>query len=76
MPTVTVRISEEDKRRLAKHGRISDAVREAVRRYLDSGASDEALQRIRALQLNDRAGTPPEEIVRMIREGRYSDSGR
>ena len=74
MPVVTVRISEEDKRRLAKRGRISDVVREAVRRYLDSEDSEEVLLRLRALQRKDRVSTSPEEIVRMIKEERHRDS--
>lgn len=76
MPMVSVRLSEEEKRRLAKHGNVSDAIREAVRKYLDSEDSDEVFERLRLLQERDRVTTPPEEIVRMIREDRYRDSGR
>lgn len=76
MPTVTVRISEEDRRRLAKRGRISDAVREAVRRYLDSEDSEEVFRRLKALQQKDRVRTTPDDIVRMIKEDRYHDSDR
>ena len=74
MPTVTVRISEEDRRRLAKRGKISDTIREALRRYLDSEESEAAYERLRVLQERYRVSTPPEEIVRMIKEDRYRDS--
>jgi hypothetical protein len=75
MPTVTVRISDEDKRRLARRGKISDTVREALRRYLDTEDSDAAYERLRVLQERYRVRTPPDEIVRMIKEDRYRDSG-
>jgi Mg/Co/Ni transporter MgtE len=76
MPTVTFRISDEDKRRLAKRGKISDEMREAVRRYLDSEDSEEVFLRLQDLQQRNRVRTTPEEIVRMIKEDRYHDRGR
>lgn len=76
MPMVTFRISEEEKKRLASHGRISDTVREAVRRYLDSEDSEAVFKKLRKLQQRDRVKTTREEIVKMIKEDRYRDSRR
>ena len=76
MPMVSVRISDEDKKRLAKRGKISDEVRVAVRRYLDTEESDAVFDRLKELQERYRVKTTPEEIVKMIREDRHRDSGR
>ena len=76
MPMVSVRISDEDKKRLAKRGKISDEVRVAVRRYLDSEESNAVFGRLKELQDRYRVKTTPEEIVKMIREDRHRDSGR
>lgn len=76
MPVVTVRISEQDKRKLAKRGKISDGVREAVRRYLDSEESQLLFEKMRAMQERDRVATTSEEFVKMIKEERYRDSRR
>ena len=70
MPTVSVRLSEDEKRRLAKYGRLSDSIREAVRLYLNSKDSEKVFAKLRELQRSNKVTTTPEEIVRMIREDR------
>ena len=76
MPMVSIRLSEEEKRRLKKRGRVSDVVRRAVQKYLDSEDTDEVFERLRDLQEKYRVKTTPEEMVRLIREDRHRDSGR
>lgn len=71
MPMVSVRLSEDEKRRLKKHGRVSDVVRQAVDRYLDSEDSREVFERLKALQEKYRVKTTPDEMVRMVKEDRY-----
>ena len=70
MPTVSVRLSEDEKRRLARYGRLSDSIREAVRLYLNSKDSEKVFAKLRELQRANKVTTTPEEIVRMIREDR------
>jgi Arc/MetJ-type ribon-helix-helix transcriptional regulator len=74
MPTISVRISAEQKRRLAKHGNVSETIRDAVRRYLDDEESEAIFARLRALQRENDVKTTPDEIVRMIKEDRVRDS--
>ncbi|MDG6985125.1 MAG: hypothetical protein JRM73_00055 [Nitrososphaerota archaeon] len=76
MPMVSVRLSDEEKRRLKKRGRVSEVVREAVRMYLDSEDTAEVFERLGELQEKYRVSTTPEEMVRLIREDRRGDSGR
>jgi len=74
MPIISVRITVEQKRRLAKHGNVSATMRDAVRRYLDDEDSEAIFARLRALQQENGVKTTREEIVRMIREDRLRDS--
>jgi len=70
MTTVCVRISEEEKRQLEKYGKLSDTLREAMSLYLNKRKSDELLKKLAVLQATNPIKTPPEEIVRLIREDR------
>lgn len=70
MPTVSVRLSDEDKRRLAKYGSLSDGIREAIRLYINSRKTRETLSRLEELQVADGVKTKPEDEARMIREDR------
>ncbi|MDA4123879.1 MAG: hypothetical protein OK438_00320 [Thaumarchaeota archaeon] len=70
MPTVSVRISEEEKRRLLKDGTLSDTIRNAVKLYLDRKESDKLLAKLEELQRASPVRTSSSEIVRMIREDR------
>ena len=70
MPTITVRISEEDKKRLLKRGRLSETVREAIEFYLDRARSQELVQRLMELQNKNAIRTTPADEVRQIREDR------
>jgi len=39
MPTISIRISEKEKKELLEYGNLSDSVREALRLYLDKKKS-------------------------------------
>ena len=70
MPTITVRISEEEKKSLLRRGNLSETVREAVELYLDTKRSQELIGKLDRLQRKDKVMTSPEDEVRMISEDR------
>ena len=70
MPTISVRISEEEKKKLLKYGNLSDSVRDALDLYLKGKKSQEVLKKLAALQKKNPIRLDPEEIVRLIREDR------
>jgi Arc/MetJ-type ribon-helix-helix transcriptional regulator len=70
MPTIRVRISDEEKKALREYGPLSDAVREGVRLYLQTKKTGKALVKLRALQGKDRAKTTTLEELKLIREDR------
>ena len=70
MPTVCVRISEEEKRELMKYGNLSDTLREAIKLYLNDKKSEEILKNLKEIQAKNPIETSTEEIVKSIREDR------
>ena len=70
MPTITIRISEEEKKKLLQRGEISKSVREAVKLYLDADISRELLARLEDLQKKNPVKTTTSKEVRMINEDR------
>lgn len=70
MPTISVRISEEEKRRLRRYGALSSSVRKALELYLDAKKSQELLTRLEELQRRNPIKTTSVEEVRLIREDR------
>jgi len=48
--TITVRLSEKEKKELAKHGKISEVVREALSLYLREKNSRRIISRLKELQ--------------------------
>jgi hypothetical protein len=70
MPTITVRISEEEKKKLLQRGELSKSVREAVKLYLDADRSRELLARLEELQRKNPVKTTTSKEVRMINEDR------
>lgn len=70
MPTISVRISQEEKRQLLKFGPLSRSVREALRLYLDAKKTDEVISRLAELQERNPVKATTLEEVRMIREDR------
>ena len=71
MPTITVRISEEEKKKLLKQGTsLSKSVREALRIYLNTNRSRELFKKLEELQEKNLIRTGTEKEVRLIREDR------
>jgi uncharacterized protein YlbG (UPF0298 family) len=70
MKTVSVRISEEEKRQLKKYGRLSDTLREGMKLYLNKKKSDELLCKLEKMQSESEIKTSIEEEVKLIREDR------
>ncbi len=70
MKTVSVRISEEEKHQLKKYGKLSDALREGMKLYLNKKKSDELLCKLEKLQFESQIKTSFEEEVKLIREDR------
>jgi len=67
--TITVRLSDKEKKELAKHGRISDVVRDALSLYLREKSSRKIIGRLRELQ-RSKVRTTIEEDLRFIRADR------
>lgn len=70
MPTITVRISDEEKKRLLKHGALSKSVREALELYLSTRDSDQLIESLEKLQRKNQLRTTTAEEVRLINEDR------
>jgi hypothetical protein len=70
MPTISVRVTEDEKKRLLKHGSLSTSVREALKLYLDTRRSQELIDRLEALQRKNSIRTSSVEEVRLIGEDR------
>jgi len=70
MPTVSVRISEEQKRALLRYGPLSSSIRDALRLYLDTKKSEQLLSKLQALQREDSIRTTSVEEVKLIKEDR------
>jgi Arc/MetJ-type ribon-helix-helix transcriptional regulator len=70
MPTITVRISEEERRDLLKRGSLSETVREAIELYLNTRKSQELIKKLEKLQRENAIRTTTAEEVRLINEDR------
>ena len=70
MPTITVRISDEEKKRLLRHGKLSKSVREALDLYLNTAKSRDLIAKLEELQRKNPIRTTSAEEVRMINEDR------
>ncbi len=68
--TVCVRISEEEKHRLKKYGKLSAALREGMKLYLNKKKSEELLHKLEQLQAQNLVKTSTDEEAKLIREDR------
>lgn len=71
MIIISIRLSDEEKSALQKHGKISKVLREAIRAYLDSKKANKVLEKLERYQKANPVKTSTEEIVAMIREDRH-----
>lgn len=70
MTTITVRITEEEKQDLKKHGKVSKVVREAITKYLSTTKSIETIKRLEELQKNDSTKTTTQQEINLLRKDR------
>lgn len=71
MTTLTVRLSDKEKRELLEYGSISQGLREGIHLYVRSKKRQAALRKLAVLQKKYPVKTSSSEIVRMIREDRH-----
>ena len=67
--TITVRLSEAERKDLQKHGRVSEVVREAIRLYLRTKNSKRVISRLKELQ-KTVTHTSIEQDLELIRADR------
>jgi len=60
--TITVRLSEKERKELAKHGRISEVVRDALSLYLREKNSRKIISRLKELQKTPVRSTIQEDL--------------
>jgi len=70
MPTVSVRLTEEEKKELLEYGGLSKGVREGVRLYLKAQKSQEIFRKLGDLQRKNSVKTTSEKEVELIRQER------
>src|SRR3972149_7030491 len=72
MTTISVRLTEDEKKNLKKHGEISKVVRDAITTYLASSKSKETIKRLEELQKTDRAKTTSQQetLLKDIKNGK------
>jgi len=70
MPTVSVRLTEEEKKELIEYGGLSRGVKEGVRLYLKAQKSREIFRKLEELQKKNPVRTAAEKEVELIRQDR------
>ena len=70
MPTISVRLTEEERARLEKYGPLSETVRQAIEMYVKDKKRREFVRELAKFQKEHPVHVDPEDIVRIIREGR------
>ncbi len=70
MPTVSVRLTEEEKKELLVYGGLSKGVREGVRLYIKAQKSQEIFRKLEDLQKRNPVKTGSEKEVELIRKDR------
>jgi len=70
MPTISVRISDEEKKKLLHYGPLSRTVREALDQFVRDEKKREALRKLAELQKKYPVRVDSRETVRTIREDR------
>ncbi len=70
MPVISIRISEEERRKLQAEGNISQVIREAIRFYVNSKNANRTLKKLKELQEKYKLKTSVKEDLVLIREDR------
>jgi len=72
MPTISVRITDEERKKWLRYGPISRTVREAMEQYEKDRKKREFLEDLKKLRQEHPIQVDPDEIIRLIREDRRS----
>ncbi len=70
MTTISVRIPDSERAELAKYGRVSDVIRNAIKLYLETNRSRAVFKRLRKLQTSDMVKTTQLEDLSLIKDDR------
>ena len=70
MTTLTVRLSDKEKKELLKYGTVSEGLREGIRLYINAKKKQGTLRKLEKLQKKNPVTILSSEIVRSIREDR------
>ncbi len=70
MPIVSIRITDEERKKLLRCGPLSDTLREAIDIYLRNKKSREFVEKLKQFQEENPVKVDRDEIVRIIRAGR------
>lgn len=70
MPVITIRISDEERKKLEKEGKLSEVVRAAIRFYLNSREVQKSTRKLRELQKKYKVKTTVEDELKLLREDR------
>ena len=70
MPTVSVRLTEEEKKELIEYGGSQRGFREGIRLYFKTKKSQEIFRKLGELQRKNPVKTASEKEVELIREDR------
>jgi len=70
MTTVSVRISEEERRELLKYGNLSESLREGLKLYLGKKKSEKLIRRLEALQSLNPVKTSTATDLKLISQDR------
>lgn len=70
MPTISVRISEKEKKELSEFGSVSEAVREGLKMYLRRKKTIKILRKLERLQIDNPMRTMTLEDIELLRTDR------
>jgi hypothetical protein len=69
MTIVSIKISERERRKLLKHGSLSETTRDGIQLYLGARRSRELLKKLEELHSKNPVRTTALEEVNLIKEG-------
>ena len=70
MPTVTLRLSDKEKKELLRYGTVSEALRQGIQLYIMTRKNQESFRRLEELQKKNPAKISSSELAKMIRQDR------
>ncbi len=70
MPIISIRISEEERRKLQEQGNVSQVIREAISFYINSKKVERTLNKLKELQDKYKLKTSAKQDLMLIKEDR------